>query len=297
MKSELSRRIKSLRKKKGYTQGKFAELLGVGQTTVANYERGIRIPDMEKLTRIASIFDVTMDYLLGIDEKYYSKNAFDAKNRTSVSLDEASSVFLSLLLNGYGQEAGNLITGLHDKRANIRELYFDVLGRVLREVGVLWERGSIDVWKEHYISETVMDIMSELKARERRPMSKPYSVLALTSGPELHNIGIKMIAYLLELEGFDVTYLGSNVPVLSIIKAIEIKKPDIIAISVTMPYHIEAAKNTIAALKGHFGSNSPRIILGGGAFRECRDAWRETGADYYGAGLDDVISAIEKGGV
>lgn len=294
MRMELSMRIKSLRKIKGYTQKEFANLLGVGQTTVANYESGIRIPDTEKLARIASLFEVTVDYLLGIDEEPFSKKVVNIENIDSKSLDEVCTTFIDLLIKGEPIKASKLINNLHEAGVTIKTLYFEVLGRTLREVGTLWEKGCIDVWKEHYISEIVMDIMRELKVRERKDRNKSYSLLAMTAGPELHNIGIKMITDLLELDGWYVTYLGSNVPVQSAINAIEYKIPDIIVLSVTMPYHIEAAKNTISALKSHFGSKSPKIIVGGGAFLNCRDVCKETGADYYGVALEDVVRAIEK---
>lgn len=296
MSGELSTRIKSLRKINGYTQKEFADLLGVVQTTVANYENGIRIPDAEKLSKIASLLHITVDYLLGTDERPLSKKEDNARFMDFKSLHEVWEVFLGLLLKGDREGAGRLINTLHEDEFNIRDLYFEVLAKVMSEVGVLWEKGIIDVWKEHYISETVLDIMRELKAREIKSRNMPYSVLALTSGPELHNIGLKMITDLLELEGCIVTYLGSNVPVQSVIKAIEITKPNLITLSVTMPYHIEAVCNTIAALKNHFRKKAPKIMVGGGAFTNLRDICSETGADYYGASLEDVISALEKEG-
>jgi methanogenic corrinoid protein MtbC1 len=297
MNIELSTQIKSLRKLNGYTQKEFADLLGVGQATVSNYEKGIRVPDTEKLAKIASIFEVTLDYLLGRDMVSLSKKEVNTKIMAFKSLNEACRTFLHLLIEGNRKEAVRLIYNLRESKVNIRDIYFEILGKALKEVGVLWERGNIDVWKEHYISEIVMDIMRELKVRERKSKNKSRSVLALTPCPEMHNIGLKMIADLLELEGWDVTYIGSNVPVLSIIKAIEITKPNVIAFSVTMPYHIEAAKNIIAALRSYFDSEVPRIIVGGLAFLNCKDPCEETGADFYGLSLEDVESAIEKRGI
>lgn len=297
MNIELSMQIKSLRKLNGYTQREFADLLGVGQATVSNYEKGIRVPDTEKLAKIASLFEVTLDHLLGRDIDSLSKKEINTKIMAFKSLDEACRIFLRLLIEGDRKEAERLIYNLRESKVNIRDIYSGILGRALKEVGVLWERGNIDVWKEHYISEVVMDIMRELKVRERKNKNESHSVLALTPGPEMHNIGLKMIADLLELEGREVTYIGSNVPVLSIIKAIEIIKPNIIAFSVTMPYHIEAAKNTIAALRNYFDNKVPRIIVGGLAFLNCKDPCGETGADFYGLSLEDVSRAIEKGGI
>jgi MerR family transcriptional regulator, light-induced transcriptional regulator len=295
MSKELSNRIKELRKKKGYTQKELADLLGVGQTTVANYEQGIRVPDTDKLNKLADLFKVTLDYLLGRDEK---KEEINKKTDTVIkepqNISEVYKVFLEMLLKGNREEARRLAVSIYEEGANISKIYFEVLEMALKEVGVLWEQGIIDVWKEHFISEAVMDIMRELKVKQEKLNGKGNSLLALTSGPELHNIGLRMITDLLELDGWQVVYLGSNVPVQSLIKAIEIEKPDVVAISVTLPYHIESAKYTIAAVKNYFGRKSPKIIVGGAAFCNIENAVKETGADYYGISIEDIKAVTEK---
>lgn len=60
-------RIKSLRKSKGITMKKLGELIGVAESTVSLYENGKRQPDYSTLLKIAEIFNVTADYLLGND--------------------------------------------------------------------------------------------------------------------------------------------------------------------------------------------------------------------------------------
>jgi methanogenic corrinoid protein MtbC1 len=295
MSKELSDRIKELRKKLGYTQKELATLLGVGQTTVANYEQGIRVPDTEKLNKLADLFDVTLDYLLG---RHEDKEDSNKKHSTVIkqltNIADIYKVFLELLLKGDREEARVLVITLYEEGANIRQIYFEVLEKALKQVGVLWEQGIIDVWKEHFISEAVMDIMRELKVKQKKLSGKTNSLLALTTGPELHNIGLRMIADLLELDGWQVVYLGSNVPVQSLIKAIEIEKPDVVAISATLPYHIESAKYTIAAVKNYFGRKAPKIIVGGAAFCNVENAAKETGADYYGINVEDIKAVVEK---
>lgn len=290
---ELAIRMKSLRTLKGLTQKELADFLGVGQTTIANYERGIRIPDAEKLPKIASLFGVTVDYLLDIEGNIVKQNKADKMIESDV-LKDAYKTFLSHLIEGDKTEAESYINTLYNRGVDITVLYFDILGKALTEVGNYWEKGTIDVWREHYISEVVMDIMRTLKVNERKKRLYPRSVLAFTPGPEQHNIGIKMIADLLELDGFEVFYLGSNVPVKSVILATKEKKPDVIALSVTMPYHIESAKNNIEALRSYFGKHTPRIIIGGNAFMNCSDdICGLTGADYYSCSYEQLVYAIK----
>lgn len=62
-------RLRELRRKNGYTQASLAKALGVAQTTVGNWEAGIRQPNFTTLKRLAKIFNVSVDYLLGRDDE------------------------------------------------------------------------------------------------------------------------------------------------------------------------------------------------------------------------------------
>jgi repressor LexA len=57
-------RIKELRKRKNISQKEMADALNVAQSTVGNWEGGIREPSFEMLQNIASFFSVSIDYLI-----------------------------------------------------------------------------------------------------------------------------------------------------------------------------------------------------------------------------------------
>ena len=63
--------IKHLRIEKGLTQTKLAKLFEIDQTTVSKWELGKALPDTNLLIRLASFFDVSTDYLLGLSDFYY----------------------------------------------------------------------------------------------------------------------------------------------------------------------------------------------------------------------------------
>lgn len=62
----ISKKIRQLRSEQGWTQKQLSEKLHVGKTTVSNYETGYSESDLEMLNKIAKLFDVSVDYLLGI---------------------------------------------------------------------------------------------------------------------------------------------------------------------------------------------------------------------------------------
>lgn len=62
-------RIGELRAEAGLKQGELAELLNYKQNTVSSWERGKSEPDFEALRKMAKIFGVSVDYILGGEER------------------------------------------------------------------------------------------------------------------------------------------------------------------------------------------------------------------------------------
>ena len=60
-----SERLKQLRDEKDMSREELAGHLGMSYSTIAKYETGNRFPDQQTLLKIADIFDVSIDYLLG----------------------------------------------------------------------------------------------------------------------------------------------------------------------------------------------------------------------------------------
>ena len=59
------KRLKELRKANGYTIEQFAEAVGISKSTVGYFENNNRMPDIDNLSRIADVLNVSADYLIG----------------------------------------------------------------------------------------------------------------------------------------------------------------------------------------------------------------------------------------
>ena len=62
-------RLKQCRKEKGFTQREVAIYCDITEKTYQNYELMTREPKVEILLKIADVFEVSLDYLLGRTEK------------------------------------------------------------------------------------------------------------------------------------------------------------------------------------------------------------------------------------
>ena len=61
-------RISELRKRNKVTQEELAQILGLHQTAISQWETGKTSPDMSQLVSVAKFFNVTIDYLLGVSD-------------------------------------------------------------------------------------------------------------------------------------------------------------------------------------------------------------------------------------
>lgn len=67
--TELSKRLTKIREERGYKRTELAETLGIPYRTITNYETGEREPGHSYIIKIAKLFNVTTDYILGLDEE------------------------------------------------------------------------------------------------------------------------------------------------------------------------------------------------------------------------------------
>lgn len=300
-------RIRQLRKENGLTQQEVAKALGVGQTTVANYENGTRLPDFEKLSAFADLYQVTSDYLLGRsmnirseapagelthkDKPIEKEIAEAAKKKAAVY---KFSDYMDCLNRCDKKKAVEILLSLLATGTDADQIYRDFLERGLREAGDLWERGDLPVWKEHCISEISLEAMALIKERTSGKNYNKKTLLALVPGAESHSIGLRMISDQLEAQGFRVIFLGNNIPADNIIQAIGENKPEAVLLSVTMRRNVDTVQLIIEKIKQSFGTKAPAILVGGGAFKGIGQVENITGADKYCETYQDVVRTLNR---
>ena len=67
--SGLGERLHKIRENRHLSQSEVARAIGVSPSIVSNYERSERMPALDKLLALASLFQCSTDYLLGIESK------------------------------------------------------------------------------------------------------------------------------------------------------------------------------------------------------------------------------------
>lgn len=135
----------------------------------------------------------------------------------------------------------------------------DVATPFMHELGALWERGELSPGHEHAASEVMRRLMHEMLGMLTPPQGAPGLVIATLSG-QRHEIGALFAATAAALDGWRVTYLGSDLPASDIARVAHDVQAQAIALSITMPN--PNLKSELAALRASAGPELP-IIVGG----------------------------------
>ena len=98
-----------------------------------------------------------------------------------------------------------------------------------------------------------------------------------------------MVADGLEADGWDVLFLGTDVPSDAVVKAVVAHRPDILGISSTVLSSLPRAAEIVSMVQAGLEAEAPRTLLGGAAQRAAPELWRQVGAL---GSASDVRSAL-----
>jgi methanogenic corrinoid protein MtbC1 len=200
--------------------------------------------------------------------------------------------YLETLLEGKRRDAGRMIMEAVEQGAEIKELYLHVFQPVQWELGRLWQLNRISVAQEHYCTAATQLVMSQLYPYIFKGARVGAKLVAACAANELHEIGLRMVSDILEMEGWDTYYLGANVPGNSVLRAVRDIEPRVLALSATITYNVGEMADLIQAVRENFADTAPKIAVGGYPFKVDRDLWKKVGADLWAPDAESALAAI-----
>ncbi|NTW97692.1 MAG: cobalamin B12-binding domain-containing protein, partial [Oscillochloris sp.] len=118
-------------------------------------------------------------------------------------------------------------------------------------------------------------------------------VIVTASPGELHEIGARILADLLELSGWDTYYTGASTPATSIVELLVQTQARFLCISTTLLESLPAVTELIAQVRAANLSPAPKILVGGQAYLYAPGLWRQVGADWFADSAHEGIRYIE----
>jgi methanogenic corrinoid protein MtbC1 len=202
--------------------------------------------------------------------------------------------YLGLLLRGDRQRASQRILAAAQSGTPVRLIYLEVFQRAQREVGLLWQTNEITVAQEHYCTAATQMIMSQLYPLIFTGEKSSGTLVATSVAGDLHEIGVRMVSDLFEMDGWNTYYLGASTPAPAIVQALVERRAQILAISATLAFHVAAVQSLVAQVRASAACRAVKILVGGYPFNLTPGLWREIGADGHARDADAAIALARR---
>lgn len=174
--------------------------------------------------------------------------------------------YMESIIEGKHIQAESVIEEACKQGYSVSEIYLEILSPAQKRLGKLWYQGKLNVAGEHLATQITLKQVAKL--RQLFPLSRKLGLSIILSSVEneQHCLGLQMIADFFYFEGWDVDFLGSNVPLHDFIEFVRKRRPDIVAISVTIKENAPKVIQTIEAL--YTLPHCPKILIGGACAKE-----------------------------
>jgi methanogenic corrinoid protein MtbC1 len=189
--------------------------------------------------------------------------------------------FLQALLHGDSKSCLSIRKTVAKTPVGLQTFYLEIIQPCMYEIGILWERSEITVAQEHLASAIVGRLMAVLHPSPELLQQTKGTAVVTTVSNELHEIGARCVADLLALDGWQIKYLGANTPPDELIKFLFDLKPNLLALSVTMPFNLDVTQDLITNIRNQPEMVDLKVMVGGQAFNLVPELWKITGADGY----------------
>lgn len=218
-----------------YSDNQLKKLLNIAVLT----RNGYRISSIDKMSD-AEIHETISDKLLKSDCQ-------DGISALIISMLEMDETKFDEIISGRIAEKGMLLT--------TTELVYPFL----RQVGVLWGINKVMPAQEHFISNLIKKKLLAAIDRLPYPSKDAHRILMFLTENEYHEIGLLLSYYIAKEMGWNVFYLGQNVPTNNIKQVINEVNPKLMLSMFVTPSENSIA-NKVDAILGQ--GDTPLLISG-----------------------------------
>ncbi len=179
--------------------------------------------------------------------------------------DEISDRLYDALCN-FQSEQANKVLDFGLSMFQHEELFTNVLTLVMQRVGEEWKMGKRTIAQEHFVTQFVMQRLSQFFRIFPIDPSLPKAISMCPSG-EYQQVGLMLFSLFLRKKGLEVFYLGVDMPIDQVEEMISSHKVRLICISSNSPQSANQVFNSVRDL--HQRIPKLKFVLIGNGFSEC----------------------------
>lgn len=206
---------------------------------------------------------------------------------SGVTIDELREQWISACMAFDEERAENLLAQAF-ARYPLETVCLEVLRRGVSEIGELWYTGESSVQQEHFASALAIRRLNALLAAAPTPFRRGKILTALPPGED-HIFSLLLVTLLMRMRGWEVVYLGANVPIDKLDATIRMSQPDLV---ISVAHQLFTAANLFEIAK-YLQAEKVPLAYGGLIFNLLPELQERIPGHFLGDSLDDIVQEVE----
>lgn len=207
-----------------------------------------------------------------------ASTADTTQRRHEDPLGALADAYRAHLQAGEGARAIDSIVGaVRGGRLSVDDALNGVLTRAMHDVGQLWHSGVLNVAEEHFATYTSGRLVEQLVLMAPEPRTNGRTVLLTMVEGDAHELGLRIVAALFELDGWRTLCLGANTPIADLALAAERFDADLVVLGATLNTQRAAVSRALDELRR--ARPHQIVVVGGPAFQGLAGRAQSIGAN------------------
>lgn len=174
----------------------------------------------------------------------------------------------------------------------VAHLQRDVIQAAQLEVGRLWQENRISVAHEHMATAISQVALVHLAEHVQPAAARGRTLVIACVEGELHDLPARLVADYLECAGFDIRFLGANVPSESLASVVAFERADLLALSITMSFNADGLRSAVGSVRARCPSLP--ILVGGNALAWLPELAAQLGVTMVSGTPEEIVVAVER---
>lgn len=164
----------------------------------------------------------------------------------------------------------------------------EIILRGLYDIGEYWYQGKASVQQEHFASGIATRMLDAL-INATPPPTRDETIILACPPDEWHALPLLLLNLLLRRRGWDVIYLGANVPIAQIEETIKVTKTSLVILSAQTLVNAVSLREMVSMLN----QKGIRAAFGGRVFNNINDLAKRIPGHFLGNTIEFAIQNIE----
>ena len=171
----------------------------------------------------------------------------------------------------------------------VKAIYEDMFWPVMTEIERQYRENEIDLIVQSMATRINRTLIDQLQSKLPRRTSRGKKMIITCAAVESEELGAQMCADLFESDGWEVKFLGGNIPNDEILSLVGVEQPDILFIYGARPCDTPDVRRLIDLVHSVGACPNIRFMVSGGIFNRAEGLDEEIGADLFAPTLKQAL--------